>query len=100
MFALSRIILPHRFIYVQNYDDTIYREVFVRNISDEDQSSEKAKTDTNKVVVRKGENEKTKLPRRIFKSTSKDMPCSPLCKIPEEMTVNKKFSFVNRSLVC
>lgn len=73
--------------------------MFVRNINDENQSSEKAKTGTHKVAVKKGENEKTKLPRRIFKSTSKDIPCSPLCKIPEEVTVNKKFS-LNRNLVC
>lgn len=73
--------------------------MFFRNISEEDQSSAKAKGVLNKVAVRKAESEKTKLPRRIFKPTSKDIPCSALCKIPEEITVNKKFAFVGRSEV-
>lgn len=76
-----------------------YKEVFVRTVYNEDTCSEKTKTVTNTVDVRKGDNEKAQLPRKSFKPTSRDISCSALCKIPEEITLTKPFPYVDRSEV-
>lgn len=69
----------------------VYKEVFVRKVNEGD-SREKSKSDVTTKRVN-SERTATRLPRRIFKPPPKDISCAPLYKIPEEITLNKKFNF-------
>lgn len=66
-------------------DTTACEEVFMRKISEIDIQSNQT---TGIVPGKRKEIEKTKLPRRIFKPTSKDTSGSVLCKIPEDTPVH------------
>lgn len=89
-----------RFNDLQNITDAVYKEVFVRKVNDEENAEKATNPAINKPTTRKVENEKaTKLPRRIIKPTPKEISCPSLYKIPEEITVNKKYTFVAQNEV-
>lgn len=85
----------------QNHRDIVYKEVFVRNPTGGENSAEKTNnTATNRVTIKKADSDnKTRLPRRIIKSPAKDITVPPLYKIPEEITLKKRFPFVGVSEV-
>lgn len=86
-----------------NVGAVVYKEVFVRNVSKDENLEEKNPPVASKVTARRAEGEKpmaTKLPRRIIKTTpNKDASCPSLYKIPEEITLTRKFQFVGQSEV-
>lgn len=77
-----------------------YKEMFVRKYSNEEIRTANETKMIDMAPVKRGEKEKTKLPRRIVKPANKELSCPHLYKIPEEIPLNKRFPFAGRNEVC